>query len=287
MTGKKNILILSALLICIVVGSLFAAKTKKQPLLVPNNSQLLKDGTLISASSGQLIKQNEKWFFKFDTDVNDITTTIKAGTSMEMLPSSALQEMLDISKASKVSKFKLWSATVTIYKNQNFLFPIYSMPISEPNTAPAPTPKPAAEPNAPKTQKPSAADIDDPNDVLSVPAEIKKRLDPTRIIRPAQLIPLPTTTPKYDSTMADRTGFIVETDPNSFQFVFDEVGRNIEKISIPLLPCQILELSTLKQKEEIEPIRFKIAGKVTFFENKYYLLLQRAAPTYSHGNFNN
>jgi hypothetical protein len=285
MTGKTTILILAAVLASMFCSCLLADDAND--VNKPNQPTVLREDTLIEATYGQLIRQDEKWSFKFDTDVNDLRTTIKAGTPFDLLPSSALQEMIDISKTAKLTKFKLW-AIVTKYKNKNFLFTYYSLPVSEPNT-PMPA-KPAAEPNEtqqPKKNTSSAADIDDPNDDLSVPAEIKKRLSPTRVIRPAQLIALPKTKQKIDSTMADRTGFIVETDPNQFVFVFDEIGRNVQKISIPLLPCQALELSQKTQLEEPEKIRFKIAGRVTIFEDKYYMLLQRAAHTYSFGNFKN
>jgi hypothetical protein len=40
-----------------------------------------------------------------------------------------------------------------------------------------------------------------------------------------------------------------------------------------------------RQRSSVEPIRFNIAGLVTEFKGRQYLLLQRAIRVHSHGNF--
>jgi len=88
-----------------------------------------------------------------------------------------------------------------------------------------------------------------------------------------------------DSIFLDRTAFLVEQDEGRFMFVPDALGRNVQKLSLHLLPCAALELTELKKAAEPETMRFKIAGIMTKYKGKNYLLLERATRTYSHGNF--
>ena len=76
-----------------------------------------------------------------------------------------------------------------------------------------------------------------------------------------------------------------ERDEGRFIFVPDALGRNVQKLSLHLLPCEALELTELKIAAEPETLRFKIAGIMTKYKGDKYLLLERAKRTYSHGNF--
>ena len=78
---------------------------------------------------------------------------------------------------------------------------------------------------------------------------------------------------------------MVEQDEGRFKFVPDALGRNVQKLSLHLLPCAALELTELKKAAEPETVRFKIAGIMTKYKGDNYLLLERAKRTYSHGNF--
>jgi hypothetical protein len=107
---------------------------------------------------------------------------------------------------------------------------------------------------------------------------------------------------KQDFVLADRTGFISsrvirdayrvkerrEKEEGKTQydvFVLDALGRDVEQISFQLLPCQTLQQAHSQQAGQPEPLRFKIAGIVTKYKGKHFLLLQRATPVYSYGNF--
>ena len=54
---------------------------------------------------------------------------------------------------------------------------------------------------------------------------------------------------------------------------------------IILLPCQALENALSEQKNKNEPVRLKVAGIVTKYQDNLYLLLQRTSRVYSNGNF--
>jgi hypothetical protein len=47
----------------------------------------------------------------------------------------------------------------------------------------------------------------------------------------------------------------------------------------------VLELAEQRQSAVPEPVRFKIAGIVTKYKGKNYLLLQKVTRVYSHQNF--
>jgi hypothetical protein len=88
-----------------------------------------------------------------------------------------------------------------------------------------------------------------------------------------------------DSILADRCAFLVKQNDGRLLFVLNALGRNDHPVSLRLLPCEALELTELTQSTIPEPVRFKIAGIVTKYKGEKYLLLQRAARIYSHGNF--
>ena len=270
---------------------------------------LLRDGFVLTGVDGKLTStdsndiwfqdSNEgcrRWFFEFDSDIGDDKAVVKAGTSLELLPSAALEKMTaDVEKHSAVSpvrskspkttavpsvqtsnaaSYKLWGR-VTKYKGRNFIFPIYFLPLSETKKPPLSTSQEPREKAGPT--------LNDPNDALTIPKEILNKLKTRRIIRPEQLkkgLEL-----KQDSILADRTGFIVRQDEGRLVFVFDALGRNVQQILLRLLSCQALELAERRQSAEPDTLRFKIAGILTKYNGSHYLLLERTTRIYSHGNF--
>ncbi len=150
--------------------------------------------------------------------------------------------------------------------------------------------------------------LDEPNDVLAMPQEIVEKLRARREKTAVSRQPIadsneisddesqPATekeklsdsqryTRSSDSIFVDRTALLVEQDDGRFVFVPNALGRNVQKLSLHLLPCAALELTELKQAAEPEPLRFKIAGIKTKYKGDNYLLLERATRAYSHGNF--
>jgi len=260
------------------------------------------DGKLTSTDSNNIWFQDSnegcrRWFFEFDSDIGDDKAVIKAGASLELLPSAALEKMTDDVEKHTTATYKLWGR-VTKYKGKNFIFPIYFLPLSETKEPPPSTSQESREKTGPT--------INDPNDVLTIPKEILNKLKRRKIIRPEQLqkgLEL-----EQDSILADRTGFIsscVIRDAYSVkekrkeekgktqyairntqcEFVFDALGRNVQQISLRLLPCQALELAEYRQSAEADRLRFKIAGILTKYKGNHYLLLERTTRIYSHGNF--
>ncbi len=260
---------------------------------------LLRDGFVLRGVDGQLSgpDSNDAWFFELAADVNDFRDVLKTGTRLEVLPSSTLERMIADGRKRSEMTFRLWNGRVTRYKGRNFIFPSYFLPVRQ---AKKPEPqKPGKVVGTPPAQDHVAEPVvQDANDVLAIPSDLFIKLQATREAmaalerRMADSNGVPVVEPKRerysrgsDSVFVDRTGFLVAQADGSFAFVLDAIGRNVQRNSFPLLPCEALELAELKISADFEPVRLRIAGILTKYEDTDYLLLQKAIPSYSHGNF--
>jgi hypothetical protein len=284
---------------------------------------LLRDGFALNGIDGKLTgpDSNDVWFFKLASDVNDFREQIDAGTKLELLPSSALEKMIADANGSSSASYRLWGR-VTKYKNRNFIFPNHFLPfgktppkeppkqeineqsikndepqpdVNDPNSAlaiPLDIMKKleadnSEEPNQTKEAIPQST-ADEPENVLEMPPEIMKRLKASKTIRPKRPGRRAATNkswPAQDSILADRTAFLAKQDNGLPVFVLDALGLNARPVSLLLLPCEVLELTEQRQAAVPERLRFKIAGFITTYKGKNYLLLQKATRIYSHGNF--
>jgi hypothetical protein len=262
---------------------------------------LLRDGFVMNGVDGNLVgpDSNDVWFFELASDVNDYRTTVKAGTKLELLPSSALERMTADRKTRTTAAYRLWNSRVTKYKGRNYIFPNFFLPVSKMKKQPQKQDGSTDAVTEPQLGRGPA--VDDPNDVLAMPREVIEKLrarrertagtgqqvtDSNGISAEEGKLP---NAQRYrqssDSVLVDRTALLVEQDDGRLVFVPDALGRNIQKLSLNLLPCAALELTELKQAGEPEPLRFKIAGIMTKYKGEDYLLLEKATRTYSHGNF--
>jgi hypothetical protein len=277
---------------------------------------LLRDGFVLMGVDGKLIgpHSNDIWLFELTSDVNDYRTVVKAGTRLELLPSSALEKMAADKKMRGTAAYRLWNSRVTRYKGRNFIFPGYFISLGRTGKSEQKPPQESRR----KQQEPDRARsvqerkqqlaIDEPNDVLALPREITEKLIAGREKtyvgeRPAadsNQISFDESRPPageeklpdarryiqgFDSISTDRTGFLKQQEASRSFFVPDSLGRNVQKPSLHLLPCAMLELTELKQAAEPEMVRFKIAGIITKYKGDDYLLLEKATQTYNHGNF--
>ena len=267
------------------------------------------DGKLIGADS------NDVWFFELSEDVNDYRAVAEAGTRLELLASSTLERMIADAKTRSSPAYRLWNAEITKYKGRNYIFPRYFLPLRKTEDRRQKTEdgkeeteggQPGVEGVPPSNRGQDARDtsevaIDESDDVLTVPPEIIDRLEARRerpMTTPLRQIADHNDAPvgesesdartyqrTADSIFVDRTGFLVEGIDGGFVFVPNALGRNVQKLTLRLLPCEILELTERRQSTELEPLRLKIAGILTEYKGEKYLLLQKAIRAYSHGNF--
>jgi len=272
MTKNLIVSILAVSLVCTVTAKTAPVDSKK--------AELLMDGFVLAGADGSLISKDgnepaERWFFRFDSDISDDRGHIKAGTVLELLPSTVLEKMTADAKEHPRVGYRLWGS-ITRYKDRNFIFGVYFLPISK-------IEQPQSQILQESQQTKSRLAINEPNDALTIPAEVIAKLQRRRIVRIEQLrkgLEL-----KQDSVLADRTGFIIEADDGCDTFVLDALGRGVQKFSLRLLPCQTLQRTKRTQADEMEQLRFKVAGIVTKYKGDYYLLLQQATRVYSYGNF--
>jgi len=278
---KTALLILTLLLSVLGLSSSFAAQ-----------SGPLRDGFIISGVDGLLKSEGQKFYFEFAPGAEAEDSPLKTGLKLELLPSAMLEKMVADSQKHLSANYRLWGK-VTRYKNSNFVFCTYFLPL-ETTTEQKRTEK-SDEPKTTQQTKElkSEAAIDEPNDILTFPQEIKTKLSTGRSARARQL--RKATGPERDIILTDKAGFILvprqrnqqyEINVNKFgMFAPDAFGRDINSDSMRLLPCRVLELAERERATEPEQVRFKAAGIVTKYKGEYYLLLQKATRLYSYGNF--
>jgi hypothetical protein len=259
------------------------------------NKTLLPDGLILRDVEGRLVRQDSNdlrlrrgklapvktgvWFFEFDSAITDSKGRVSAEMRLELLPSSALEQMTADANDGSAAGYRLW-ARVTKYKGRNFIFPIDFLPLSKS--------EPLDSLTSPQTEEKARLTVDEPNDELGIgiPKEILEKLK-TR--RTSPLVGREQSERqrkiKQNFVLTNRTGFLAKCTDGNMVFNFDALGRSIQKISLRLLPCQALEIAEQRQSAEADPIRFKIAGIVTEYKGEKFLLLHRATRTCSHGNF--
>jgi hypothetical protein len=236
----------------------------------------LRDGFGLTGVDGKLSSSEGKWFFEFDSDISDDAGQINAGAIIELLPSTALEKITADAQKRAEANYRLWG-NITKYRDRNFIFPIYFLPISAADGQIKP------EGSSTSQQQKAKIAINEPNDALPIPEEIVGKLKTRRILRNEELkqgLQL-----KQDSILADRTALLDKQASDEPVLVLDALGRNIPQVSLRLLPCEVLERAQREQSAEADPVRFKIAGILTQYKGEYYLLLQKAIQAYSHENF--
>jgi len=257
----------------------------------------LREGFLYNGVNGTISRNSEtgRWNFTADTDLTDTRGVIKAGNSLELLLSGCLENMIaEAGGDENTLSVKLW-AKVTRYSNRNlidpdieeqkelvfdkiYLFPMLFIPMSD--VEQEPTAEPAGD-DADVTPN----QIDNPAETSSdsiIPTEVMEKLKPRRM---PNLAKLKTALRQHgDITIFDRTGFIRRTKAGKI-FELDGLGRGVDGTAFRLLNSETLERIERKLGDSPGRLRFRIAGIVTQYKSRYYLLLQRAARTYNNGNF--
>jgi hypothetical protein len=234
----------------------------------------LRDGFVINGSNGMVkrVPDQDRWFFIPETEITDGRGTHLAEHPMELLPCSTLEKISAMGEGDKAVLMRLW-ARVVMYKNENFLYPVYFIPTSLVDEAAPPAPD----------KKVQAVPVPEPNEPSIIPDNIRSLLKPKQVVNLSKVRTMLEV--ENDVVLANRTGFITIQPGPDFQP--DGFGRNVEDLSFHLLRCTGLE-AVESQLASSGPShqRYKVAGIITRYKGQYYLLLQRATRTYTHGNFN-
>lgn len=273
----------SRMILGVVLLAVVSASATESSPAVPT----IPDGTVIQAVDGTLVHNdsNDLWLFRFARDVNGVNGALPAGSQLEVLPSSILEHMIVDANDRLAPRYRL-SAVVTRYLGMNYLFPSYYLPLSkftdanEPESSPEVKQRPAIAPN----------DVVVPGGALEIPEEVLESLRNRRLVRgpqrrePDEAAAGQSGQRARTHVLVDRIGFIEFTQGFPV-FVPDGLGWNVSEIRYELLPCGALERAEQRLAAFPQPIRFNVAGLVTEYHGKKYLLLQRAIRVYNHGNF--
>ncbi|MBW8016993.1 MAG: hypothetical protein FVQ82_12475 [Planctomycetes bacterium] len=315
------------LMLAVLAGSAVCAEDVK--IIKPAAKKvmpLLRDGFAfpISGVEGLIIKARgqQKWFFSPYADISDMRSTVKAGTSVELLPSSTLEKIIGMMakapKKSSTMEIKLWGR-VTKYSNmcssrklyyseeennsevftRNYIFPMNFIPITtvkENVTAAKPGKNESAKPDDPKSiipqeakdllqpseKKPVEAAPDDLKSDSIIPKEIMEKFKLKRVENLSKW--KKNIIVMKDASLTNRTGFITQGDGYKI-FTIDAMGRKVDDTAFKLLPCETLQRAEKDIVTSPGRNRYKVSGTITMFKGQYYMLLQRTVKTYNHGNF--
>ena len=249
-----------------VTGPLFAASETDEPRQGP-----LRDGHVLLGTRGIVRPTEDKrWVFLPAEPLTDGRRTIAAGTPIELLRSNPLEKMAALFESGRQTLGVWMTARVTLYRGVNYLYCVHFVPTRSAPVVPAEATPLEATPPA------------DPNEPSILPDHIRQRLRPDVVL---DLEKLPQMLEgDRDVAMVDRTGYFTGTTSRR-TFVLDGFGRKIEGLSFHVLPDTVLQRTEAMLDASPQRMRFRVSGIVTRYNEEYYLLLQRAVRTYTHGNF--
>ena len=294
-------------LLLLAAGAVFGAQ--------PAARKLLPETAILDRVDGRLlhVDANDTWLFELTMEVKTPDYRLAPGTRFVLLPSGTLGQLVADVNDRVAPRYRL-SARVTLYRGKNYLVPFYYLPLSKFKDDKSPeggeqrtedsklNPLPAImSPPAltggrnPKSNEPE----------LVVPPEVLERLKNQRPLRGPRRGPEGKSKPIPESServLVDCVGRIESSllavdspqlppvnrqlsTANSWVFVPYALGWNVSAVRYELLPCTALEQALRRQEGALDPIRLNVAGLVTEFQGRKYLLLQRATVVYNYGNF--
>jgi hypothetical protein len=253
---------------------------------------ILPEGLMFTGVDGEL-RRTAPGVYAFVFEKAFITDkgSIFAGQEVELLPSTGLEYMLRELAQHPSMGLRLWGS-FTAYRGKNYIFPSYYLQVAPP-AAPSPAePNKPATPSEPNDKLPR---INDANDEVRIPQQLVEELKATRRVidiapstaTPAEPNRTATLRETGDALIVDRMGIMAKpAGDEAWSFNINGLGRSVSGISFRLLPCEVLERMEIQRRPfYLNPIRYRIAGTVTRFQGRYYILPTRAIRAYNNGNF--
>ncbi|MHC5083229.1 MAG: hypothetical protein ACYTET_04740 [Planctomycetota bacterium] len=255
-----------AMLFCL--SSLTAGKT------------IIEEGFFLNGIEGELTKEAkvDVWTFRADEAiVAKEDQKLGAKVAIRMLPCSVLEQMTSIAGEDNTIQVRLW-ALFTEYKDFNYLYSVFFLPVKGEDTAPEPQPEKtddAEKENKTAEAKPKRRDSIIPTDILDQ-IESNKTPDLKLFQQVAKVT--------GDRNLIGRAGYLKQKDKVK-TFQPDGFGQKVDKKQYIMLPCNMLETTEERIGETPGRQRYNVSGLVTRYKGRNYILLRRAARTYTHGNF--
>ncbi|MBN1456973.1 MAG: hypothetical protein JW912_03885 [Sedimentisphaerales bacterium] len=265
----------------VITGASFARPSVPIPQedASPPKPPVLAEGYVFSGENGifKFSKDDNKWIFVIDDEQTDGRAIVESGKPIELITSNMLEKMTVNMDKNNSAAIKLW-AKVIKYNDKNYLFPWYFIPMTN-----LPGEQQIQDPNMQQeTDRQQELEEEQEDDDSILPDDVMKLLKPKRVVNLAKLRQV--VQAEGNAILAERTGFIVEKDGQKILQI-DSLGRNVDEMSFKLLPSEVLEWSEYRMERYANPMRLRIAGIVTMYKGEYYILLERAARAYNHGNF--
>jgi hypothetical protein len=255
--------------------------------------KLIPEATVLDRLDGKVLHAdaNDTWLFELERDVNDVDARVPAGTRFVLLPSATLGKIIADMNDRAGPQYRL-TVRVTRYQGRDYLIPTYFLPLSKlksdqgPEAGGQKTEAGGANPPSPVPTPPLAGPE------FAIPPEIMKQLQnrrPLRTAPSARADQEPTQGAKNEPAPAERMLVnrigLIQREDGHFVFIPYALGWNLSDVRYEILPSSVLEQVLQMQAGSLERMRFNVAGLVTEFQGRKYLLLQRAVPVYNYGDF--
>lgn len=247
----------------------------------PTRPPLLPEGIFIVRAHGTLDfdEPTQSWIFK--AEVNTEKAHQEFSRTFGLLPSMALDDMINhVAQNGAQVRFEV-TARVLMYQGRNFLLPSLATPLGAPiNSA---TEKQESEPTVDEDGVPeqdSSAPVNSLNQSDDAAARLEERLR-------ARINALPRSSDASSVTgseatakllnegmrLQNRRGAIVRDQRSgTYRFVFDAQGPDALDPTMEFLPCMLLaDLEERAAGSELPPAIY-ISGEVTAFRGRNYLL---------------
>lgn len=255
------------LIIMILAVTAFSAEQlNKKPSKLKNVA--VSEGFSLGGIEGTVSFDAEGGVFYFHPyqEIADGVGFVVQGGGVEILKSSSLDAITKVYDPNMPLDIKVWGQ-FTVFDKTNYVYISHML----------------AQTNA--VQSLDTEDIDQkPSDNEQViPSELLSRLRKGQKSANTDLQKV-FENQRQDSIYADKTGFIQVSDSGDYVFVADSYGRNIENNDYILLKCSVLEDVITKINNSLAPVRFRVAGIETEYNDAKYILLHRAVRAYGHGN---
>jgi hypothetical protein len=232
---------------------------------------VIDEGHLMDGTTGVIRKvaNVDVWNFTPETPVSAGEETWPANQPINLLPCAVLEQVTGLAGESGEITVRLWGL-FTEYKQKNYLYCVYFLPIQQ-------TPEPA-EPEPDSARPKTDEDKDDSIIPMDILRQIKANQAPD--LQKFQQVAVVT----GDINLIGRTGYL-EQKNNVLYFQPNAFGQNVNRQAYRLLPCDMLEATEKQLLKSPGRQRFEISGLVTQYKGRQYMLLRRAVRTYTNGNF--
>ncbi len=236
----------------------------------------IEEGLLLDGVEGVVRKVKEVDVWQFVPDEKVTVTeevTLDAHKSLSLLPCSVLEQITELAAGNTEIPVRLW-AMFTQYENNNYLYCVYFLPTKNTPAKPAEQETVNTEDTQPKAVKAEDDSI--------IPADILKQIKETKTPDLKMFQQLAKVT--GDVNLINRDGYLKQTGKIKY-FQPDAFGRNINRNQYRLLPCDMLSAAERKMQQTPGRQRYNVSGLVTVYKGRQYMLIRRAARTYTNGNF--